>query len=183
MVAACVGKTESDADKHKENGQTPYGGEIDGGIKTVDNFVFSVGFNGDGQGGGDENNNGENAPRADIHRSALPKENSADYIPCNREAGGAEEYPAEDYEYISENTGDNVSGCAALVVLATACKLHPKLVDAKGGTMQSTPCHKGPGGTVPKSANKHGEEEVNISAGCAFAVSAEGDIKIFHQPC
>ena len=107
LVAARIGKTESDADKNKENGQPPYGGEFDGRIKTVDELAFPAGFKGGGQCGGEENDNAENAPGTYIHRSTLPKENSTDYIPCNREAGGAEEYPTEDYEYISENAGDN----------------------------------------------------------------------------
>ncbi len=183
MIAARISKTEGDADKYDENRQPQYFGKIDTGIETIDNFVFLAGFDSCGQGGGNENDNAENAPGADIHCAVLPKDNSDDYIPCNGETGGAEEYPAETYEYIGENAGDNVSCSCTLMVFAAMSKLHPKLVDAKSGTMQSTPCHEGPGGTVPKSADKHGEEEVDICARCAPSVSAKGNIEIFHQPC
>ncbi len=182
LVAACVGKSESNAHEYEEQSKTPHSGEGNGGIKARDGDIFAAGFDNCCQSGNDEDNNSENAPGTDVHNAVLPKGNSADNIPRDGEGGGAEEYPAEDYEDISRSGRNDLSERAALVFLAVSAKLHPKLVDAKGDAMKRAPGNKSPGSAVPKTAYKHSEEEVDISASCSATISAEGDIKVFHQP-
>lgn len=56
------------------------------------------------------------------------------------------------------------------------------LVDGQAGAVHGSPHHEAPRGAVPQAADEHGGEVVEIGAGRAAAVAAQGYVDIVAQP-
>ncbi len=50
----------------------------------------------------------------------------------------------------------------------------PPVIDDEVEPVEAAPEDEGPTGAMPEAADEHGEEEIDVAAGGAFAIAAEG---------
>ena len=98
---------------------------------------------------------------------------------------GSEENPAETDDVEGDQYAHDAAKrghFAARGLEETWEKAHACFVDGESCTVQCAPKDEAKGGTVPKSAEEHGDEEVDVLSDSPLAIAAQGDVQIVFEP-
>jgi hypothetical protein len=93
-------------------------------------------------------------------------------------AGGPKENPTEAHEVEGKQNAYELE-----VPRIFPCKLlFHELIYAQGRTMKRSPDDKVQGSPMPKAAQKHGQEEIQILSELSFPITAQRNVQIVFEP-
>ena len=94
----------------------------------------------------------------------------------------AEENPAQADEVERDKYAEESTDTVTSLSFRVSDERHPSFMERQRNTMHHTPKHKVPRRAMPQSAQKHGDNEIDILPNLPFTVAAQRDIKIVPQP-
>ena len=94
----------------------------------------------------------------------------------------AEENPAQTHEMERNNNAHGMKEPSVAMILAEAHNVVPQAMGCQGKAVHRSPCHEVPRSTMPQSAHKHRQNQIDVSHELALAVSAKRDVDIIAQP-